>query len=169
MIPRREVFTTERLTIREILPTDYDFIQSMLDNTEVMEHFPTSIADGGAHEWMNRQYSRYAAYGHGMWTLERTSDGEPIGQAGLMRRELSGVEEIEIAYLLHRPFWGKGYATEAARGCVKYGLEVLRGKRIFALISAANLPSRAVADRLGMTHIGETEHHGIEHMIYRTK
>ncbi len=163
------VLTTQRLKLRELLASDHGFVQSMIDDPEVMGYYPAALIKGGADPWLERQFNRYAAYGHGLWLVLRIDDNLPIGLAGLSRNKLNGKEEIELGYLFHQPYWGRGYATEAAAGCLKYGFEVLRATRIVALIRAVNLPSRAVAGRLGMTHQGYTEHYGLQHMIFVTK
>ena len=74
-----------------------------------------------------------------------------------------------MGYLLHRPYWGQGYATEGAAGCIAYGLETLKCRRIVALIQEVNLPSQAVARRLGMSAAGESIHAGLPHLVYATR
>ena len=61
------------------------------------------------------------------------------------------MSEKEVAYLIHRPFWRRGYATEAGRAARDYAFEVLGRQRVIALIRPENLPSIGVARKLGLT------------------
>ncbi|WP_240231076.1 GNAT family N-acetyltransferase [Devosia lacusdianchii] len=61
----------------------------------------------------------------------------------------------ELGYWLGEPFWGKGYATEAAAAVVaaarKAGIPVLRSRALFA-----NSGSRNVLRKVGFAEVGET-------------
>jgi RimJ/RimL family protein N-acetyltransferase len=71
-----------------------------------------------------------------------------------------------VGYLISRPFWRRGFATEAARACRDYAFMVLARDRVISLIRPENGPSQAVARRLGMTPVGETEHGGSAHLVF---
>ena len=66
--------------------------------------------------------------------------------------------EIEIAWSLRRPFWGRGIATEGARAAVSAALEHLSPARLISLIDPENVRSVAVAKRFGMRDLGSVEH-----------
>jgi [ribosomal protein S5]-alanine N-acetyltransferase len=71
-----------------------------------------------------------------------------------------------MPYMVHRPFWKQGIATETAMACREYALDVLGRPRVVSLIRPANHPFLKVADRLGMRRIGETIHAGLPHDLY---
>ena len=68
--------------------------------------------------------------------------------------------------MIHRPFWKQGVATEVARACLEYGLNILKLPRVVCMIRPENLPSLAVAARLGLQRIGETVHLGFPHNLF---
>src|SRR5258707_8940965 len=51
-----------------------------------------------------------------------------------------------------RPYWGKEYATEAARAAIEDGFGRLRLEQIVAMTVPGNVASRRVMERLGMTY-----------------
>ena len=168
-MPSTQILTTERLQLRKMESGDVNFIGQLLSSDEVMRFYPKFIIDAGPQSWLERNFARYEKDGIGGWIAVRKSDQVPIGQIGLSVQDVNGRPEPEVGYLLHRSFWGLGYATEAAKGCIRYGLDSLKYDRIVALILEENAPSRAVAERLGLVHDGEAEHGGMMHRIYATK
>lgn len=63
-----------------------------------------------------------------------------------------GCAAVEILWRLARSSWGRGYATEAAREACRIAFEELRLKEIVSFTVPANQRSRAVMERIGMTH-----------------
>ena len=95
----------------------------------------------------------------GMSTLH---DGdELVGWAGFQRRELDGVREVELGWLIRRRHWGQGYASEAALALRPFGPE-----RTVHLIHPDNAASIAVARKLGAVHERDTELRGGPVSIY---
>jgi RimJ/RimL family protein N-acetyltransferase len=87
----------------------------------------------------------------------------------LILRELSLDDldaETGLGYLFHRPFWGQGYATEAAEACLNYAFAALGKSRVVAPIRPENAASLAVARKLGMEVQKRTMYAGFEHLIY---
>jgi ribosomal-protein-alanine N-acetyltransferase len=70
---------------------------------------------------------------------------------GLIMQLVDGVQEPEIGYLIHRPFWRRGLASEAALGVRAWAFDILGYPRVISLILPENLPSQGVARKLGMT------------------
>jgi RimJ/RimL family protein N-acetyltransferase len=156
---RDAVVETPRLRLREIEANDIDFIAEMMSNDEVMRFYPKALDRAGAIEWIERQRSRYARDGHGLWLIEERENGVPVGQAGLVLQQLPAWRKrpyAEVGYLLHRPYWKRGYATEAASAVRDLGFERWKYEEVISLIRPENLPSHAVAGRLGMTIRGTT-------------
>lgn len=80
----------------------------------------------------------------------RESD-TPIGYCGFFHQEVDDQAEIEIGYRLHPDFWGKGYATEAARAVRDHGFSEWKLDRLISLIHPDNTASRRVAEKNGMS------------------
>src|SRR5262249_25959374 len=93
--------------------------------------------------------------GFGMWAVAEKTTGEVVGAVELVA--LDGGPEIELGYHLSRRHWGRGFATEVARGAVRYGFEVLGLRRIVGVVYPENLASRRVLEKCGMVY----EKHGV--------
>jgi len=76
-------------------------------------------------------------------------------------------DETEVGFLLDRPFWGKGYATEAALASLQFGFEHFSLDHIIALVHPDNLASRRVIEKCGMTYMETLSLWGIELMRYQ--
>ena len=111
------------------------FDGAALSGVEVAETIEESIGD-------------FAARGFGVWLIELGSAADLIGTAGLRPLGSSG---LEIFYSLAPGAWGHGYATEAARAVVEYGLGPLGLPEVLAEVDEGNAGSVAVVRRLGMT------------------
>jgi len=160
------ILETARLTFREMGLADRDFVGSMLSDPEVMRFYPEELRRAGAEPWIERQLARYRRDGHGLWLVLEKESGEPIGQVGLAMQDVNGVREPEVGYLIHRPFWRRGFATEAARAVRDHAFSRLDKPRVVSLIRPANTPSRAVAAKLGMKVEGRARDFGLEHLVY---
>ncbi|MDE3110474.1 MAG: GNAT family N-acetyltransferase, partial [Acidobacteriota bacterium] len=83
--------------------------------------------------------------------------GEFIGFIGLDRMDfvIPGVPQpaVEIGWRLARAHWGKGLATEGARAVVQFGFGTLHLEEIVAITVPANIRSRRVMEKIGMTHV----------------
>ena len=135
--------------MRELEPSDLEFMAEMLGDREVMRYFPAPLSRQRSLMWIERQMERYRSDGLGYWLIVNRENQRPIGQAGLMSMIVEGSTLLGLGYMLHRPFWQQGYALEASRACLDHA-ETLSGRpRISCLIRPANGPSRKVADRLG--------------------
>ena len=163
------ILETPRLGLRELEPADLDFVARMMGDAEVMRHYPKVLDRDESRNWLDRQLSRYADDGHGLWLVELRDTGEPVGQVGLIRQTVEGVSEREIGWLLHRPFWGHGYATEAASAVRDHAFTTWELPYVVSLIRPVNVPSQAVARRIGMAPTRQVEFHGFEHVVWRVE
>jgi ribosomal-protein-alanine N-acetyltransferase len=82
---------------------------------------------------------------------------ELCGGVGLHLAEAH--KHAEIGYWIGVPFWGKGFATEAARAVVEFGFQKLRLRRIYAHHHAGNIGSQRVLEKIGMRHEGRSRQH----------
>jgi RimJ/RimL family protein N-acetyltransferase len=94
------------------------------------------------------------------------STSELIGDCGLVRQSVDGVDEIEIGYHVRRDLWGQGYASEAARACRDHGFSTLSAERLISLIRPENVSSRRVAEKNGMTIWKEVTRANLLHYVY---
>ncbi|HTZ36840.1 MAG TPA: GNAT family N-acetyltransferase [Stellaceae bacterium] len=124
-------------------------------------HFAAMSADPGLSEfllppdenWVTRARQRWAVHGFGQFVVELPGEAPLIGVVGLgdLHAAVPAAPAIEAAWRLARPYWGKGYALEAARAAVEDGLGRLGLDEIVAITVVGNARSRRVMERLGMT------------------
>ena len=173
MVPRSQpsgqpqvVVETERLILRHLTAHDVDAILAVIGHVEAMKYYPKTFSRDDAGQWVTRNQERYRNDGYGLFAVVLKSDGEVIGDCGLVRQEVEGETLLEVGYHLRRDQWGHGYATEAARACMTYAFGNLRAEKIVSLIRAENLPSRHVAERNGMKVERQVMFHGLSHLMY---
>jgi ribosomal-protein-alanine N-acetyltransferase len=162
----RIVLETPRLALREMTPGDLDFVAEMLAHPEVTRYYSKRYSRADAEQWLQRQIRRYVSHGYGLWLVEEKATGSPVGQVGLVPQIVGGVEEPEIGYLIHHPYWRRGLATESALAVRDYTFGVLGRDHVIALIRPENVPSQGVARKLGMTPGPRMMHVGMEHIIF---
>jgi len=160
------ILETERLILREITQDDFDDLFAIWSDSETMRFYPATLDRQGMHEWLERNQKRYEQYGHGLWAVTLKSDGKFVGDCGLTIQEVDGVEELEVGYQFNKNHWGRGYATEAARGCIDYAFNQLGRHRIISMIRLENIPSRRVAERNGLKIEKELFWRGFQHFVY---
>ncbi len=160
------ILETQRLRLREMSLGDLDFIAEMLADSDGMRFYPKLYSREESQEWIERQLQRYAKDGHGLWLVVDRASSKPVGQVGLIMQEVEGSWQPEIGYLVHKHYWRRGYASEAALGVREYAFNV-RGKgRVISLIRPENIPSQAVARKLGMAPERSVDFKGLEHIVF---
>ena len=160
------ILETPRLELRELSAGDLDFVATMLAHPEVMKFWPKPYRRDEAEAWIRKSQERYASDGFGYWLAFDKASGQPIGQAGLLRQEVNGVAETGVGYIIHRPFWRQGYATEAASACRDYAFGKLGKKRIVVLVRPENTVSQIIARKIGTRPEGETMLAGFVHTVF---
>jgi ribosomal-protein-alanine N-acetyltransferase len=160
------VLQTQRLSLREFKPEDLHPLPTILSDPETMRFYPMSFDLASVSDWIARNRARYANDGYGLWAMILQSTGDLIGDCGLVRQSIDGVDEIEIGYHVRRDLWGQGFATEAARACRDYGFSNLKVARLVSLIRPENLASRRVAEKNAMTVWKEVTRANLRHYVY---
>ncbi|WP_371547082.1 GNAT family N-acetyltransferase [Streptomyces sp. NBC_00554] len=143
---------TERLTLRRWQDSDLGPWAAMNADPEVREHLGALLTREQTDASVAGFQAEFDERGYGWWAVEVLATGEFIGFAGLDRVD-DGMPftGVEAGWRLARSAWGHGYATEAARACLAFGLETLELPEILAVTTATNLRSQAVMSRIGMT------------------
>jgi len=165
------VLETDRLILRKMTTRDYMEVREMLADPEVMYSWErTFTTKKEVTEWIIRQLRRYEKDLVGYFAAVEKERGRIIGQIGLMWNDIQGRRCLEVGYILNKAYWHKGYATEGAKACVEYGFELFGVDKIYTTIRSENLPSIAVAERIGMVPEGEyikkSDGKPMKHLIY---
>ena len=158
---------TPRLLLRRWRPEDRDPFAQMNNDPEVMKYFPSTLDRSQSDLFAEFIQIRLEEKQYGLWAVElRNADAlQPtsfIGFAGFSTPTWDAPFNpcIEIGWRLSRPFWGYGFATEAATHILHYGFGVLKLDEVVSSTSLFNARSMAVMERLGMTRaIGEDFDH----------
>lgn len=156
---------TDRLILRPFTENDAKELHRILAQEGVLRYFPTSDPPplDRVQKLIAKQLEHWDKHGFGWWAVEPKSEGELIGWNGL--QYLPETEEIEIGFLLSKPYWGKGFATEGAREGIKYGFETLGLETIVGIVHPENIASQGVLEKLGLTFNNEAEYFGMS--VYR--
>jgi ribosomal-protein-alanine N-acetyltransferase len=145
---------TDRLILRRWREADLDPFARMNADPEVMRHFPSTLTRAQSDGFAARIQRQFEELGYGPWAVEIPGEAEFIGFVGLLRHTFPAhfTPATEVGWRLDRPYWGKGYATEAAQAALADGFGRLGLEEIVSMTAPSNVRSIAVMERLGMTH-----------------
>lgn len=154
-------FDTGRLRLRQWCAADREPFAALNADPKVMEFFPALLSRAESDTMADRCQALIAERGWGFWAVETRTSHEFIGFVGLHTPspELPFSPCVEVGWRLAAKHWGKGFATEAARGALRVGFERLGLLEIVSFAAVGNLRSRAVMERLGMLETRETFEH----------
>jgi RimJ/RimL family protein N-acetyltransferase len=160
MIPQE--LRTERL--RRWREDDAEALAEIYRQPEFLEHNPYR----DPHEQVERSARRWGEDGFSLWAADELATGRFVGRIGLMRHHDWPESEspVEVGWVLHRDWWGRGLATEGGAVGVECWREHLDDPQLIAITSPANRRSHAVMERLEMTHRGATHWHGHDVVWY---
>jgi RimJ/RimL family protein N-acetyltransferase len=146
------IVETERFTLRGFVSEDIDRLAEILSDPLVMRYMPGDEPwpREGAERELSGILEHWGRHGYGRWAVVDREDGRMIGWCGL--GFLPEIGETEVAYLLDKDYWNRGYATEAARISLGYGFEEAGLDRIIALAFPENAASRRVMEKNGMAY-----------------
>lgn len=151
---------TERLILRELLPTDDEGMFALNSDPLVHKYLGTApfttIDQSRAIIDMIRGH--YRDFGIGRWAVIEKSSGDFIGWTGLkfMNTERNGhINFIDVGYRFIPKYWGKGYATETAQASLEYAFTTMQQDMVYAMTAHDNHASRHVLEKCGL-HVVET-------------
>jgi [ribosomal protein S5]-alanine N-acetyltransferase len=149
---------TERLIVKYPTQDDYTLIHELETDIEVMKY----ISDGSissperTQNKLNKDMAHFAKHHFGTGLVFEKATGEFVGQAGLTFLEYNDNQpEVELDYLLHKAYWGKGYATELAKKSIEWGFKHLPLNNLIAVTDLKNQGSQNVLIKAGLKYINE--------------
>ena len=157
---------TERLTLRPLAEDDAEtWLRLMADPAaKRLLHTPEPVTDRERALAGLRAWIAHFADGVGMYSVRVRDTGETAGFVGFVPRELDWGRDVELGWLLLPAFWGRGYATEAARALLP-----LRPARVVSMIRVENDASENVARKLGMQIERTVDYYGFETHVWTTR
>jgi RimJ/RimL family protein N-acetyltransferase len=145
---------TARLVLRPWRASDRAPFAALGADPRVMHFLGPPLTRAQSDALADRIEAHFAEHGFGLWAVEAPGVVEFAGSVGLAHARFDAPfnPSVELAWRLAPEHWGRGYATEAARAAARFGFEMLALSEILAFTTTRNAASRAVMERLGMTH-----------------
>jgi RimJ/RimL family protein N-acetyltransferase len=143
---------TPRLLLRRFEGSDLEDFAAMQADPEVTR-FVRAMDRRQCEERLRQDEVDWRERGHGLLAVFDRRSGEFLGRTGLRLWPQFG--ETEVGWVLRREAWGNGFATEAARACLEWGLRDFDFPYLTAMIEPANERSIRVAERIGMAPLRE--------------
>lgn len=169
---------TDRLLLRGWRAADREPFAALNADPDVVEFLNGPLTRAQSDAMVDRIETSWATRGYGLWAVEVIGGPGFIGYVGLWDAlfEAPFTPAVEVGWRLARSAWGHGYATEAARAALGYSDVALGLPEVLSFTAAANLRSRAVMERIGMTRDpdGDFDHPAVpegspvrRHVLYR--
>jgi RimJ/RimL family protein N-acetyltransferase len=154
------IIKTERLGLRNWLPSDEAPFIAMCKDEAVMQHFPKTLSSEDTIALINRLKQHFEVHGYCYFAVDLLETSEFIGFTGLAHQtwESEFTPCVDIGWRLKQAAWGKGYATEAARACLEAAFSKFGLDEVLAFATNTNTASEQVMKKLEMQYIGNVQH-----------
>jgi [ribosomal protein S5]-alanine N-acetyltransferase len=153
---------TDRMVLRQLVEAHRADMIGFYGNAEVMAIRKYGARDPkAASQAVDTALRHWEAHGFGLFTVHERASDAFMGECGL--RHLDDASGVEISYGLLPRFQGRGFATEAAKTCLSYGLEALGLPLIVGFSRATNTASHRVLEKIGMGFVAREDRgtHGV--------
>lgn len=147
------IIETEQLGLRELTMDDFGVWHQILSDQETMKFYPSVFDEEHTISWIEWNIENYSRYGFGLWAVILKETNQFIGDCGVTMQNIHGDGNLfpEIGYHINKRFWCKGYASQASKACLKYAFENMKFDEIFSYQKWTNIPSKKVAEKMGMS------------------
>jgi [ribosomal protein S5]-alanine N-acetyltransferase len=157
---QRPSLKTKRLILRPFTLMDAPSVQKLAGEIEIASttlNIPHPYENGVAEAWIQTHQERFEKQESVDFAIVLHESGGLIGAIGLV---ISVVHSrAEMGYWIGKPFWGRGYCTEAAKAVIDYGFAKLKLHRIYAFHFSRNPASGRVLQKVGMRMEGHLRQH----------
>ena len=171
---------TARLILRPWNESDREPFRKLNSDPRVMEFMPSVLSTGESDSAFDRIQEHRRRHGFTLFAAEARDTGRMIGYIGFLVPSFVAhfTPCVEIGWRLAPDSWGQGLATEGARASVDYGFSTLGLREIVSFTVPANVRSRRVMEKLGMTRDPEEDfdhprlppgHPLRRHVLYRLR
>jgi RimJ/RimL family protein N-acetyltransferase len=145
---------TDRLRLRRWQPDDREPFARLNSDPRVVEYLPGPLSREESDAVADRIEAHFQAHGFGAWAVEALGIAPFVGFIGLTVPHFQAhfTPCVEIGWRLDADYWGRGYATEGARVALEFGFRALQLDEIVSFTVPANVRSRRVMEKIGMTH-----------------
>ena len=160
------VLETSRLTLRPFQEENLDRLAQLMANEGFMRFSLGVYTREQTQTVLDKFLSWNRAGRPSPFAVLVRSNSTLIGYCGFLHWQIDGTDEIEIGYRLHPDYWDKGIATEAAMAVRDHAFRDLKLPRVISLIHPENIPSRRVAEKIGMTLEKQTTFRGFPTNVF---
>jgi [ribosomal protein S5]-alanine N-acetyltransferase len=157
-------FHTDRLLLRPLTTDDVDLVLEIFTDPHIMRYGGGASTADEVIDHMPEVTRRSGSGCIGVWCVTDRTTGEKLGTCALLPMpieeedtnwDLLGGEDIpdgdiEIGYFYRQAVWGKGIATEAASGLLKFTFEDSPLDAVYATFDDPNHASRNVLEKIGL-------------------
>jgi ribosomal-protein-alanine N-acetyltransferase len=157
---QRLILVTQNLLLRPFEAADAEDVRCLAGDRAIADTtlgIPYPYEAGMAESWISSHPSGFESGRIAVFAIVRRLSGELAGAVGL--RVVRHYRRAELGFWIGRPFWNKGYCTEAGRVALDYGFTTLRLNRIHASCFSRNPASARVLQKLGMVYEGRARQH----------
>ncbi len=172
----KQTLETSRLILRPWRETDVAPFAEMNADCKVMQYFPAPLSYQESASLVERCQKHFDEYGFGLWAVELKETAEFAGFIGLAVPQFTAYFTpcVEIGWRLAAPYWNQGYATEGAQAALDFGFDQCNLKEVLSFTVPANVASRRVMEKIGMSYIDNFDHPALpgddplcRHVLYR--
>lgn len=147
------IIETNRLYLKELTREDNADLACILCDKESMAYYPRPFNCKEVNNWIDWNVQSYRTNGYGLWAVILTDGDVFLGDCGVTIQEIAGENLPELGYHIKKDHWNNGYATEAAKACIRYGFEVLKFQNLYSYTQKNNHSSMRVAEKCGMHYV----------------
>jgi [ribosomal protein S5]-alanine N-acetyltransferase len=151
---------TSRLLLRSLEPQDIPALVRLAGAREIAAttlNIPHPYTEDDARNFLAHGDEEFRAGRSAIFAITILTGSELCGAVGLTIAPMHS--RAELGYWIGVPYWGRGFATEAASAVLAFGFETLGLHRIHAHHFAGNAASRRVLEKIGMRQEGHSSEH----------
>lgn len=159
-MPKTYIFESDRLGFRRWKSEDLTPFYKLNADSDVMEHFPKTLNQDESDQLVNRLIQHFDSYNYTYYAVDLKENNSFIGIIGLCYQTYDAPfsPNTDIGWRLKKSVWGKGYATEGAKRCLKHAFDTLNISQIVSVCTKSNKPSEHVMEKIGMIKQGTFFH-----------
>lgn len=156
---------TKHLFMRHLKQDDLDYLTELNSDPDVRKFFPDFIQDREQTKTrLNQLISYFTEKNLPSFIIFSVDTHEFMGRCGFGSIETG---EIEVGYLLHKKFWGQGFASEALTALLAWAKENIDAEYIIAFAPVDHIASQRVMQKCGMKFYKNDIGHGVQCCFYR--
>lgn len=160
------ILETKRLYLRSFETSDIKELSRMYADEDVMRYIGRGVPLNNEQTLRMIEHWKHSGddSGYTIWAVIDKVNNNLIGHCGFQFLKI--INEVEIAYLLDKPHWGKGFASEISKAVLDYGFKNFGFRKIAAIVYPENKPSIRVIEKMNMKFLYEHEFYGKNLLVY---